>query len=198
MDKTAIIFGARGGIGSATRNVFLNAGYSVIPVTSDQIDFTDASSYNKIQDILSSNQPSVIINCAGHFPANNAESTRTLAVNFGSNWNIIRHYIDNPPTSPLRFIMVGSSSYRSGRKDYMVYSASKAALYNLWQGAVEYFRNTNLSVDLINPVRTNTQLIKSITTDIYLEPNDVAHEIFSVAESSTVNCCVNMKYFSEN
>ena len=38
--------------------------------------------------------------------------------------------------------MVGSSASKAGKKDYMVYSASKAALLNLWQGAKDAFADT--------------------------------------------------------
>jgi short-subunit dehydrogenase len=53
MKKTVVIFGASGGIGSATRQQFLDAGYTVIPVSRSLIDFAGATAESQIQEFLS-------------------------------------------------------------------------------------------------------------------------------------------------
>jgi short-subunit dehydrogenase len=93
--------------------------------------------------------------------------------------------------------MVGSSAYKSGRRLYILYAASKAALYNVWQGAKDYFAGTNISISLINPVRTRTPMIDMTTTAFCYEPEDVAQEILRIASTSG-NQLVDMKYPEEN
>ena len=196
-DRIAVIFGARGGIGSAARTEFLNAGYRVIPINSSTVDFNNINSYQQVATILAMN-PDVVINCVGHFDNGNTEThNKTFDINVGSNWAIIKHYIDNPSNKPVKIIMVGSSSYLSGRKAYILYSASKAALYNVWQGACDYFSDTDITVSLINPVRTRTPLIDMSTLAFCLEPKDVALEILSMASTKS-NQLVDMKYPEEN
>ena len=196
-DRIAVIFGARGGIGSAVRDAFLAASYRVIPINSSTVDFNNPNSYQQVAAILAVN-PDVVINCVGHFDNGNTEThNKTFDINIGSNWAIIKHYINNPGSKPVKIIMVGSSSYRSGRQAYILYAASKAALYNVWQGACDYFSNTDITVSLINPVRTRTPLIDMLTLAVCLTPKDVALEILSMASTQN-NQLVDMKYPEEN
>jgi NAD(P)-dependent dehydrogenase (short-subunit alcohol dehydrogenase family) len=198
MSKKAVVFGARGGIGLATSEQFLRDGYVVIPVHSGLISFTNADCYKNVAVLLDNHEPDVVVNCVGHFDNGNTEThTKTFDVNVGSNWAIIQYYINNPAKKPVKIIMVGSSAYRSGRKAYILYAASKAALYNVWQGAKDYFAGTNISISLINPVRTRTPMIDMTTTAFCYEPEDVAQEILRIASTSG-NQLVDMKYPEEN
>jgi NAD(P)-dependent dehydrogenase (short-subunit alcohol dehydrogenase family) len=198
MTRIAVIFGARGGIGSATREAFLAAGYRVIPLNSSSINFSNPDSDSKVQEILKHSMADIVVNCVGHFDNKNIElHNKTFDINIGSSWSIIRYYIENPPTAPVKIIMVGSSSYKSGRKSYILYAASKAALYNVWQGACDYFNGSNVTLGLINPVKTRTRILDALPTDICLEPQDVAQEILSMASNNS-NQLVDMKYPEEN
>ena len=198
MIKRAVIFGASGGIGQATCEAFTRAGYIVKPISKNQVNFVYLESDIKIQEMLSSNDPDVVVNCVGHFDKTNNEThSNTFDINIGSNWSIIRHYISNGTKKPVKIIMVGSSAYKSGRKDYILYAASKAALYNVWQGACEYFKGSNITLGLINPVRTRTKMIDIKTSAICLEPEDVAQEILSMASNKS-NQLVDMNYPEEN
>ena len=199
MSKRVVIFGASGGIGSATYKVFKNAGYLVTPIAGRQINFVYMASHSDVDDILEQVEPDIIINCVGHFDKTNKEThCNTFDVNVGSNWSIIRHYINKQVSDkPIKIIMVGSSAYKSGRKDYILYAASKAALYNVWQGACEYFKDINITLGLINPVRTRTKMIDIKTSAICLEPEDVAQEILSMASNKS-NQLVDMNYPEEN
>jgi NAD(P)-dependent dehydrogenase (short-subunit alcohol dehydrogenase family) len=196
-DRVVVIFGVRGGIGTAVRTEFLNAGYRVIPINSAIVNFTKSKSHAQVHEILTHTDADVVINCVGHFDKNNIEThSKTMDINVGSNWSIIQHYIKNPPPKPVKIIMVGSSAYRSGRKSYILYAASKAALYNIWQGACDYFQNTTVTVGLINPVKTRTPLIDLPNAAVCLAPKDVALEILSMASTQT-NQLVDMKYPEE-
>ena len=198
MTKRAVIFGARGGIGQATTQQFLKAGYIVVPVDSGLVDFTNTNCYSIVNNLLDSHKPDVVVNCVGHFDNTNTEThNNTFDINVGSNWAILKYYIENESKISVKIIIVGSSAYKSGRKDYILYAASKAALYNVWQGACDYFTNSNISVGLINPVKTRTPMVNIKASAICLEPEDVAQEILRMASTQS-NQLVDMTYPEEN
>jgi len=196
MKPHAVIFGTTGGIGAATKAAFIEAGYTVTGVSRVNLDMSKSDSDRKIQGLLSLSSPDVVVNCTGHFASNAETHNPTMDVNIGANWSIVRHYIENISTTPVKIIMVGSSAYRAGRRDYILYAASKAALYSLWQGARDYFDGTLVSVGLINPVRTRTKMIDTLTTAACLEPEDVAKAILNMA-STTASELVDMEYPKE-
>lgn len=200
MTKTVVIFGAYGGIGSATAKLFADQGYHVIPIGKDYLNFTSEQSHYDVAKLLNQAQADVVVNCAGVF-INGYVNTHheTMNVNFGSNWSIMSYFMALKGLSkPTRIIMVGSSSYTSGRQLYPLYSASKAALYNLWESARDYFNGSDIVVDLINPVRTRTKMAsagKSFDPTLdYLEPDQVAEEIFQLVKSNLSSACVDMTF----
>jgi short-subunit dehydrogenase len=198
--QTALIFGDRGGIGSATRKMFLDHGFRIIPVNSAILDFNKSNADQDIQSLLSNAQADVVINCTGVFENGwQQDHSLTMNVNFGSNWSIARYYM-NPKNQdhPARVIMIGSSSYSSGRKLYPLYSASKAAVYNLWQGAKEVLEGTCVNIDLVNPVRTLTKMAtagKDIDPGLdYLKPEQVAEQIYKLVEENQPSRCIDMTF----
>jgi len=203
MTKTVVIFGASGGIGGATAKRFADQDYRVITVSRDYLDFESANSHSDVAKLLNQAQPDVVVNSAGVF-VNGYVNTHhtTMNVNFGSNWSVISYYMALKGLSKTtRVIMVGSSSYTGGRQQYPLYSASKAALYNLWESARDYFGDSEIVVDLVNPVRTRTRMAsagKSFDPALdYLEPDQVADEIFKLAESDLPSACVDMTFKDE-
>ena len=196
--KKVVVFGGTGGIGQATCAEFKNAGYTVYPVRSRDINFLFIQSQNQVSDMLCKIRPDVVVNCVGHFDTTNKESHfKTMNINVGSNWSIIKHYIEHGSDKPVKIIMVGSSAYSSGRKSYILYSASKAALHNIWQGACEYFSGSKITLGIVNPVRTRTPMIDMTTKAPCLEPEDVAQTILSMTSIDS-NQLVDMKYPEEN
>jgi short-subunit dehydrogenase len=191
MTKIALVIGSSGGIGSAVCQS-LQSKYTVISIDRNKIDFSQDNYYDKISKELINHNPDLIVNCAGHFGDNTETHHKTMDLNFGSNWAILKHYIANKPNKNIRFIMIGSSAYREGRRSYMLYAASKAALYNLWLSVKEYFENTNLSVVLINPVKTKTRMMNPASTT-YIMPEDVADLILSTSLGSEHEC-IDMSY----
>ena len=192
MNKTAIVFGANGGIGFATCSALEKHGYTVTPITRNQIDFTNELSDVFVHGLLTGHDADLIVNCSGHFANNSEHHKDTMEINVGSNWSIVRHYMNAAITKPVKVIMVGSSAYKSGRKNYILYSASKAALYNLWQGSAEYFANTPLSLSLINPGVTRTKMSGNPTHDNCLEPDEVADKILEMS-LTTANECIDLQ-----
>jgi len=200
MTKTVVIFGALGGIGAATAKLFADQGYNIVPIGRDYLDFESANSHYDVAKLLNQVQPDVVVNSAGIF-VNGYINTHhtTMNVNFGSNWSVISYYMALKGLSKsTRIIMIGSSSYTNGRQQYPLYSASKAALYNLWESARDYFAGSDVTVDLINPVRTRTKMAsagKSFDPTLdYLEPDQVAEEIFKLVELDSPSTCVDMTF----
>jgi ribitol-5-phosphate 2-dehydrogenase (NADP+) / D-ribitol-5-phosphate cytidylyltransferase len=193
MKRTVVIFGVSGGIGQATRQTFLSAGYRVIPVGRNLIDFDNSAAELQIQEFLECAKADVVINCVGRFGQNDEPAKSIMNINFNSNWAMIQYYLKNP--QPIRIIMVGSSAYKSGKKDYMVYSASKAALHNLWQSARDVFADTNVRVDLVNPVRTRTQMVAPFDDRLdYLEPEEIARWILQLDQQNEPSRCVDITF----
>jgi 2-C-methyl-D-erythritol 4-phosphate cytidylyltransferase len=184
MKKTAVMFGGTSGIGAATAKLLSN-NYETLIISRKDINLFDPQSADQISKLLSDINPDVVINSAGFFGTNTDPHEKIMAVNFGSNWSIIRHYMTNRSIKTVTIIMVGSVCYDSGKKEYMVYAASKAALYSLWQGARDYFESDSIVISLINPQRTKTPMtIHRINPDLnYHEAEDVAEEILKLVNS---------------
>jgi NAD(P)-dependent dehydrogenase (short-subunit alcohol dehydrogenase family) len=193
MKRTVAIFGVTGGIGQAVRQAFLDAGYTVIPVRRNLIDFERADAEAQIQEFLGYADPDVVINCAGRFAKNDELAGPIMNINFNSNWAIVQYYLNTLKT--VRIIMVGSSAYQAGRKDYMVYSASKAALHNLWQGAKDAFVDTPVQIDLVNPVRTKTKMVAPFSDELdYLEPEEIARCILQLDQCNDSSTSIDITF----
>ena len=188
--KTAVIFGSSGGIGLATVEAFLRAGYTVIPFDRKKLDL--AVNSEGIGNILDTVNPDVVVNCAGIFADNTADNAM-LQVNLNSNWCIIKYYIQRADQQ-VKIILVGSSAYSGGRKNYMLYSATKAALHNLWEGAQDFFANTEIGIDIVHPVRTRTAMVAPYQDTLdYLEPETVAQTILAQA-TQPGSSCINLTF----
>jgi len=188
--KTAVIFGSSGGIGLATVEAFLRAGYTVIPFDRKKLDL--AVNSEGIGSILDTVNPDVVVNCAGVFADNTADNAM-LQVNLNSNWCIIKYYTQHADQQ-VKIILVGSSAYSGGRKNYMLYSATKAALHNLWEGARDFFANTKIGIDIVHPVRTRTAMVAPYQDTLdYLEPNTVAQAILAQT-TQPGSSCINLTF----
>jgi len=198
-DKTVLLFGASGGIGSAVYNTLTTGGYPVISITKEQVNFTSDCQL-QVDKLLVDIRPSIVVNCAGIFGNNTDNWHNIMAVNFGSNWNLIQHYMTNASTDPVRIIMLGSISYKQGQKWSMVYSASKAAVFSLWQASKEYFAGSVVTVDLVNPQRTRTAMTESRYNPNlpYHDPQEVADEILALIRSNGNSSCVDMTFKNIN
>lgn len=190
MQKIAVVFGSSGGIGQCVSTQLVSRGYSLVRPSRKEIDLSQDSSEQKIINLLKHVNPTVVVNAAGVYDLGaDIDYNQTMNVNFRSNWAIVKHYMLNT-TATASIVMIGSSSYRLGKSAYPLYSASKAALYNLWQSSADYFKDSNVNVHLINPVRTRTNMVLSYHRPgmDYLEPSDVATKILDVIDNNRCQC----------
>ena len=159
---TILVIGSNSDIGKSISEKLAIKNYSVVNLQRSDIDFDEKDSTRKVFKILDKHKPDAIVNCVGVLGTNSDDYETVFNANFKSNWDIIRYYIKCETSYPVKFLMIGSSSYSSGRKAYMLYSASKAALYNLFLSSCSYFSQSQLVVGLINLPRVKTKMISHL------------------------------------
>ncbi len=192
--KKVVLFGASGDIGKEIQKAF--EGNVVITPSRKEVDFLDKDCYNKVSNLLAKEQPDIVINSVGWFGDNYDTHYNIMDVNFGSNWAIVRHYMLNPSDKPVKICMIGSICYSEGKDKYIVYAASKMAMYSLWQGASKYFKDTNVNIDLINPQRTKTRMtMKRIDENLqYHEPEEVAEVVYDFVMNKKGNNSIDTEF----
>lgn len=181
--RKAVIIGGNSDIARETVRL-LGDDWQVFSLTRDQYDLSQAETQWKLVWLLSNEEPDLVVHCAGIFGGNELKFNPLFAVNVESAWWPIRYYLDNPPEKTVRYVMTGSSCYEHGRKNYILYAASKAALHSMWQGASEAAPDT-LKISIIHPVRVNTKMVEHIahhSPHLCLEAEDVAREIVKMSQ----------------
>lgn len=158
-----LIFGKNGGLGSELIKIYSND--NVIAVGKSDINFIADNSKKDLNILLTKYQPDIIINATGVFGNNDTEYKNIFDVNVKSNWNIINYYRQYKSSKTVKIIMIGSTSYEHGRKNYILYAASKAALHNIYEGASELFLGSNILIGLIHPSKINTKMIANLSDE---------------------------------
>lgn len=158
--KKIIVFGSNGGLGKEICNLLKH--HSISSINKTKLNFNKPKNKNKLFKLLKKLNPDVIINSAGFLGSNKLNYTKVFDVNFGSNWNIIRYYLVKNNKKNRKIVLVGSSGYNKGKKDYMLYSASKSALHSLYLSANEILKKKKIKLDIFHPVTMNTKMIKNL------------------------------------
>ena len=158
--KKIIIFGSTGGIGKEIVKLLKNKPYDLFLFNKKKLNFGISSSKFKLQKILKKINPDIIINASGILGNNYDDYKKIYDVNLMPNWEIIKHYKKINLKKKLIVILIGSSSYKSGRRNYILYASSKAALHNLCQGSREYLKEKNIIIKLLNFGKIYTPMIK--------------------------------------
>ena len=173
--KKALVLGSTGGIGRALCTLLADQGHRIVVLNRDEIQ--------NISLIISRENQDCVFSCVGVLGDNKSSFNEVFNPNVSVNWAIIKHYLGHL-SATVRVVMVGSTSYESGRKNYILYSASKAALHNMWQGACECFEGTNILLGLIHPGSVDTPMIAHLPKKAnILSPRDVATSMVELAES---------------
>lgn len=177
----AMVFGARGGIGSAVCDCLTAQSHVVVAVTREQVDCDQPGFETEIQSLLTQHQPNWVINCMGVLGNNQDNYQSVFNTNFGSSWAIVQHYTQNP-SQPVNIVLVGSTVHNQPRRNSMLYAASKTALHNLWQSTEDVFHGTPINIAMVHPPRVNTAMLNG-RTGPSLEPQHVAEIIVSLTSS---------------
>lgn len=192
--RKLLILGGNSDISKAAATL-LEKEFEIISLDRKKLDLNGENATDEIQGFLSRNNPDVILHCGGIFQFNDvAEFDSTFNVNLRSHWTVAKYYFDVKPTKLIRFISIGSSTYKQGRMRFILYASSRAALYSMWQGGIE-FAPQNFKWGLINPVRVNTKHVIGLPPKLgALEPVDVAKVIAIMALSMTESYSVDLDY----
>ena len=158
--KKIIIFGSSGGVGKEIIKILKKKHYDLFLFNKKKLNFCASNSKNKIHNILKKVKPDIIINASGILGTNKDDYRKIFDVNLMPNWEIVKYYKKINLKKNLLIIIMGSTAYKSGRKNYILYSSSKAALHNLCQGSREYLARKKITIKLINFGKIYTSMIK--------------------------------------
>ena len=111
-----------------------------------------------------------------------------VQTNYVGSLNVARasfHYLKE---TSGQLMLVSSSSYYRGRKDYAAYSSSKAAVVNLTQALSEEWAQDNIRVNCIVPRRANTPMRHSAfpgeDRKTLLQPEEVTLQVVKLLKSN--------------
>lgn len=192
-----LLLGARGGIGSAIKNVFENKGFSVVSPTSEELNLNNLEDIQENLSKLNLNDCNALIYCAG---INNPklieqqpidEYIKTLNINCLGFVEIVKYLIPIFKAKKEGHILAITSVYgiisREGRS---AYSISKHALLGAVQCAALELGPWNIKVNALAPGFVATKLttknntaeqIKELENKIALGRLATPEEIANVA-----------------
>ena len=160
--KKLLIFGSSGTLGKKIIHL-VKKKFKIIKIDKKKLNFNEKKMSFKIKKILSIYNPDIIINASGVLGNNELQYQRIFNTNFGSNWEIIKFYCQKRIIKKVKIILIGSTSYKKSNQNYLLYSASKAALHSLYSGAKKNLRKKKISLLIYHPVRMRTKMIKNIS-----------------------------------
>jgi short-subunit dehydrogenase len=138
--------------------------FSFKKINKKTLNFDNLNASKKIIRILSENDSDIILNCSGVLGDNTLKYENVYNTNFGSNWEIAKHYINlKKINKKITIIFIGSTAYKTGKKNYLLYSSSKAALHNLYQGAKKILIKKKIKLLIYHPPRMRTKMIKKLS-----------------------------------
>ena len=192
MNKTILVIGASGGIGSQVVKDLVSQGYSVIGTYSNSpienpdmqsihLDFLSKESIQNFVDEVKSMDIHLygIVNCAGivEYEDKSIEGdievwNKTIAVNLTSNYILARHFKDTI-VEKGRFIMISSTDAMYGGSITASYAASKAGINSLAKSLSLLFKDKKISVNAIAPGWVNTRMNDDIGDDFIQQVEDL-------------------------
>lgn len=186
-NKTVLLIGFTGGIGSKIAEVLLNENYSVIGTYNTQFDKPEPKGdfpkihldlrnldlikelYNKLKD----ESLYAIVNASGivKFEGESVEKdidiwNETLAVNLSSNFYLSRYFKDNLVENG-RFVMISSTDSYYGGSITAAYSASKAGVNSLTKSLSLQLKDKKIRVNAVAPGWVSTPMIEGNSEDFY-------------------------------
>ena len=165
--KRTLIFGGNSGIGKAMSDIMSSAGAPVI--SRSRSNGCDISYEKDVQNAIRDAEKTlggldVIVNAAGLLRKGKIANQSAQDIASQININLLGAlWISKWSHGPLKlskgtFLQFASSSYTRGRSEYVVYSATKAAIVNMTQGLSEEWADDGIRVNCIVPSRTDTEM----------------------------------------
>ena len=205
-NRTAVVTGAAGGIGSALTAHLLSEGAAVIAVdlgakaleklSQSDLDnsrlvtiagnITDEGECARIADQVGKgfDHVDILVNCAGLFPPcafekmSFAEWRRIMAVNFDGVFLMTSAILPLMKNNGYgRIINIGSSSYFQGTPNYVHYVAAKAGVIGFTRSLAREVGAYGITTNVVAPGLTSTQFVLDSTSEAFLENRRVQRSI---------------------
>ncbi len=185
--KRVLIFGGTAGIGKAMADIMDAAGARVI--SRSRSNGCDVAQALAVQQAVSDAAAElggldVVVNAVGLLSKgplaqqDDQDVAQQVAINLqGALW-IAKYSYAALKASRGTLLQFASSSYTRGRSDYVVYSATKAAIVNMTQGLSEEWQADGIRVNCVVPGRTDTGMRRSNFAD---EPQSTLYNPYEVA-----------------
>lgn len=190
-----VIFGASSGLGEDAQVYLEKLGATVHGASRGTgCDISKAEDVAKTLETAAAKGPiDAVINFAGVLHIGKlaeidpSDLERVVQTNYMGALNIARLSYDYLKASEGQLMLVSSSSYYRGRKDYAVYSSSKAAVVNLTQALCEEWAPDGVRVNCIVPRRANTPMRHAAfpgeDPSTLLQPEEVSLQVLKLLKS---------------
>ena len=166
--KHMVVVGGSYGIGAAIaeRAKELGATCDVLSRSTTKTHVEDVASLRSAFEAIHADRGHIdyIVNCAGLLrikalsDQSDDEIDELVRINYVGALNVARVGYPFLRESRGQLLLFTSSSFTRGRKNYAVYSSSKAAVVNLTQALAEEWADAEVQVNCINPERTLTPM----------------------------------------
>lgn len=163
--KKVLIFGGTAGIGKAMASIMRDAGATVISRgRSNGCDVREPEAVKQAVDQADRelNGLDVVVNAIGLLKKGciegqtDMEIADQVAINLSAALWIAKYSHAALKVSRGALLQFASSSYTRGRADFVIYSATKAAIVNMTQGLSEEWEKDGIRVNCVVPGRTDT------------------------------------------
>ena len=196
-NKIFAVVGASGGIGKEIVKLLKKEKAIAIEISRSSIyktDLEDVKSIQKTFDKIYKEYGNIdgLINAAGFFlvkpfkKISNLEIEKLIKVNL---LGLIYSCKEAKIKKNGHIINISSSSYLVGRKNYGIYSATKAAVVNFTQSLSQEF--LDLKINTIAPQRTNTPMRKkhfpNEDKSLLLDPRKVSQKIIDILKEDSIS-----------
>lgn len=191
-----VIFGASSGLGKDAQDYLEGLGATVHGASRGTgCDITKVDDVAAtLKAVATKNDIDAVINFSGVLHIGKlaeidpSDLQRVVQTNYMGALNIARLSFEYLKKSRGQLVLVSSSSYYRGRKDYAVYSSSKAAVVNLTQALCEEWAPDDVRVNCLVPRRANTPMrhaaFPNEDPSTLLQPEDVSVQLLKLLKSS--------------
>tara|TARA_B100000795_G_C22806241_1_gene445049 strand:- start:8638 stop:9252 length:615 start_codon:yes stop_codon:yes gene_type:complete len=176
--KKILILGKNSTLSKELYTLIKKDNFDIERTTKKEINFKSDNYRTKLKKKILSFNPDIIINFIGKFNLNEKATKDLLILNTLPTWEILKIFLHKKIKKKTNLLIIGSSSFDSPRKKYMLYAASKSALNSLIGSAIEYFSDTKMSIKIFNPSTFGGKHIDGFNKKINIDANKVAKDIY--------------------